>query len=303
MKVVCITNDVEPTTIEGDAYNKDVAENLVKYALPKMLSLYEKYNVKATMYCLASYAKDYPEIVQMIERAGHEVGCHALVHDSDHALDVLSNEEQLYHVTTAKQILDSIAQKPVVSFRAPALRVNSYSADALVNAGYKTDSSVAPQRLDMFMSFGSKNKLQWLKAPRTIYHTSEHNLARKGSKNIVEVPLSALGFPYISTFVRISDCLTKLIRWCLWMETKKDNKKVICYLSHPDELLPPKENYKVVRRTKNPVKHFFAGILRVHLKKKNLGERSYELLEEQLKYWTKKGYIFMTVSEAARLIQ
>lgn len=302
MKVVCITNDVEATTIQGEVYNKEIAQQVLHYALPRVLALYEKYNVHATFYCLASYIKDYPEIVHMIEQAGHEVACHGLVHDSDKAFDVLSANEQLLHLTQAKEILDDIALKPIVSFRAPALRVNSDTPMALIQSGFKTDSSIAPQRGDVFMSFGSKNKLQWLGAPREIYNTSLSNLARRGNSGIAEIPVSAFGLPYISTLMRMSRVAIAWTRWMLWMETKRDNKKVVNFLFHPGEIIPGQGDNAVVRRAKNPIKHFLVGVLRAKLKKKNLGESCEVLLERELQFWTRKGYEFKTVSEISNLL-
>ena len=184
MKVVCITNDVEATTITGVAYDEEVARRVTTEALPMVLALYKKYNVKATFFCQGSMIAQHPEIVEMIEREGHEVACHGWVHDSNKAFDVLSVTEQVEHLKRAKETIDKLAKEPVVSFRAPALRVNEETVEALLKAGYTYDSSVAPQRLDAFMSLGSKKKLQWIGAPRSIYETASNNLARAGQSGI-----------------------------------------------------------------------------------------------------------------------
>ena len=218
MKVVCITNDVEATSIFGEAYREDIAKNVAEVALPALLALYRKYNVKATFFCLASYVQKYPQIIDMIQADGHEVACHGYTHESNEAFDMLSYEEQLNHLKCSKHILDSLANDEVISFRAPALRVNEYTPQALKNAGFKIDSSVAPQRLDAFMSLGSKRKLQWIGAPRTIYETSTNNLARKGTSTITEVPISAFGLPYISTLMRVSPFMNRLARRCVAAE-------------------------------------------------------------------------------------
>lgn len=218
MKVVCITNDVEATSIFGEAYREDIAQNVAEVALPALLALYRKYNVKATFFCLASYIQKYPQIIEMIQADGHEVACHGFTHESNEAFDMLSYEEQLGCLKHSKEILDALAHEEVVSFRAPALRVNEYTPKALKDAGFRIDSSVAPQRLDAFMSLGSKRKLQWIGAPRTIYETANNNLARKGDSNITEVPVSAFGLPYISTLMRVSPFLNRLARMSVAVE-------------------------------------------------------------------------------------
>lgn len=298
MKVVCITNDVEATTIQGDAYNNDIANRVRVEALPKVLALYKKYNVKATFFCQGSMIEQFPDIVEMIENDGHEVACHGWIHDSDKAFDVLSYKKQFEHLQNAKKTIDTVAKRPVVSFRAPALRVNGDTPKALKNAGFKYDSSVASQRMDAFMSLGSKKKLQWIKAPREVYEASIENLARKGNGGIIEVPVSAFGFPYISTLMRISPLLTSITRWFLLWETKRNNNKVVTFLFHPGEVLNNQwQKGKTVRRTKNPIAYFFSGIIRANLKRRNLGDNCLTLLEKELKFWKEKGYCFSTISE------
>ena len=298
MKVVCITNDVEATTITGVAYDEEVARRVTVEALPVVLELYKRYGVHATFFCQGLMIEQHPEIVSLIESEGHEVASHGWVHDSDKAFDVLSAEEQTEHLRRAKETIDRYAMRPTVSFRAPALRVDEHTCNALRAAGYTHDSSVAPQRLDAFMSLGSKKKLQWIRAPRGVYETSVDNLARRGNSGLVEVPVSAWGLPYISTLMRISPCLTHLTRWLLRLETsRKKNKLVVCFLFHPGEVMEGQETTHVVRRSKNPIVHFFSGVLRARMKRRNLGAPCVELLENELAYWKKHNYEFKTIRE------
>lgn len=298
MKIVCLTNDVEATTITGVAYDNEIARRVTTEALPVVLELYERYGVRATFFCQGSMVAQHPEIVQMIERAGHEVASHGWIHDSNKAFDVMSASEQVEHLKRAKATIDPLVNQPVVSFRAPALRVNGDTVAALQSAGYTHDSSIAPQRLDAFMSLGSKKKLQWIGAPRNVYETASDNLSRTGQSGITEVPVSAWGLPYISTLMRISPCLTHLTRWLLRRETMRArSNKVVCFLFHPGEVLERQDTTHVVRRSKNPIVHFFSGMLRAKLKRRNLGQPCIALLENELAYWKSHGYEFKTIRE------
>ena len=297
MKVVCITNDVEATTIQGIPYSEAVAERVKKEALPITLNIYKKYGIKATFFCVAEMMEKEPDIIPMLMENGHEVGCHGWIHDSDKAYDILGLDEQVKHLRHAKRIIEKQTGIPLLSFRAPALRVNEYTCAALTDAGYKYDSSVAPQRLDAFMSLGSKKKMQWIRAPREVYRASKTNLARAGKSEIIEVPVSAYGAPYIGTFIRICPFMTKILHWVLYWKTKGNNKQVVTLLFHPNELIPRKESLNVVRRTKNPIMHFLTGKLRVWLKRRNFGEPAQRLICEEIEFWKNKGYEFCTVSE------
>ena len=292
------TNDVEHTSVNGKTYER-IADEVEQNTLPRLLDLYDKYHVRSTFFVLGSLAEIRPNIVRMINARGQEVASHGYSHDYTKAFDVLSLEEQISELKLSKDILEQIIGEEIVSFRAPALRVNEYTPLALIEAGYKFDSSVAPQRLDAFMSLGSKKKRAWLKAPRMIYNTAEDNLARQGTSSIVEVPVSSYGIPYIGTVMRISpNFLIPITRQLLYWETNGINKP-INFLFHPSEAVDelPEESV-VLNRSKSVLGHFFSDIVRSKLKMRNLNDNALLLLEKELKFWAEKGGEFLQVQEA-----
>lgn len=293
----CITNDVETTSIVNGGLRDETGIKVWKEGLPQLLDLYDKYDVKATFFYIANYAKQHPEIIKIVQERGHEVACHGLTHQHDKAFDVMSFEEQLEHLTTAKNILEDIAGEEVVSFRAPALRVNNNTPRALIEAGFKYDSSVAPQRMDMFMSLGSKNKLQWFGAPRAPYNTCETNLARRGNSPIIEVPVSSFVVPYIGTFMRISPTVNGLMRRLLYFETK-DTNKVVNFLIHPNEIITEGDlHLRIEKRASNYLGYLLSDVLRHQLKQKNLGEKALLLFGNEIGYWAGKKYKFKCIKE------
>ncbi len=298
MKNICLlTNDVETTSIVNGGLRPETGIKVWKEGLPRLLDLYAKYDAKATFFFIAGFAKKHPEIVKMIQPYGHEVASHGLTHEHDKAFDVLSFEDQKYHLTESKKILEDIAGEEVVSFRAPALRVNEFTPKALVESGFKIDSSVAPQRIDMFMSLGSKKKLAWLKAPRTPYFVSENNMSRKGELYLFEIPVSSFAVPYIGTFMRISPFITKLTRYLLFQETK-NTVKPINFLIHPNELITEENlNLKTKKRSNSFIGYLFSDLLRRKLKQKNLGLLARDLYEKEITFWAKKKYNFVTMRE------
>ena len=240
---------------------------------------------------------EHPDIIKIVQRRGHEIACHGLTHQHDKAFDVMPYNEQLEHLSTAKMILEDIAGEEVVSFRAPALRVNFDTPKALIEAGFKYDSSVAPQRMDMFMSLGSKNKLQWFGAPRTPYKANPTNLARKGDSEITEVPVSSFVVPYIGTFMRISPFINSLTRRLLFLETNHTNKP-INFLIHPNEVITEENlHIKTQRRASNYIAYLLSDVLRRKLKQKNLGIDALRLFETEVKYWSCKGYSFDRIKD------
>lgn len=292
-----MTNDVETTSIVNGGLRDETGVKVWKEGLPRLLDLYDKYEVKATFFYIANFAKQYPEIIKIVQERGHEIACHGLTHEHDKAFDIMSFEEQLEHLVTAKKILEDIAGEEVVSFRAPALRVNFDTPKALIEAGFKFDSSIAPQRMDMFMSLGSKNKLQWFGAPRKPYQTCETNLARKGNSVIIEVPVSSFIVPYIGTFMRISPSLNAMTRRLLYWETR-NTVKPINFLIHPNEVITEEDLHtKTQRRASSYIGYLLSDVLRRKLKQKNLGLDALNLFEKEVLFWFDKKYEFKRIKD------
>lgn len=297
MGFACMTNDVETTSIVNGGLRDETGLKVWKEGLPLLLDLYDQYGVKSTFFYVANFAKQHPEIVKIVQSRGHEIACHGLTHEHNKAFDVMPYAEQLEHLTSAKKILEDIAGEEVVSFRAPALRVNSDTPRALMEAGFKFDSSVAPQRMDMFMSLGSKNKMKWFGAPRTPYETSDSNLARRGKSGIVEVPVSSFAIPYIGTLMRISPLLCALTRRLLYLETKRTIKP-INFLIHPNEVIVEDDLHtKTQRRSSNFIGYLLSDVVRRKLKQRNLGEDALRLFEKEIKFWKEKGYDFKRIKD------
>ena len=296
-KYCLITNDVEMTSILNHRLSFKTSEYVLKQGMPRLLELYAKHNIRTTFFFTADIAELYPEIVKMILPFGHEVGSHGLTHEYSNAFDLLSLEQQIENLKQSKAILEDISGQEIVSFRAPAARVNYNTVVALEEAGYKIDSSIASQRLDMFFSFGSFKKTNWITAPRNPYFTHKDNIFKRGDSSILEIPISALGFPYIGTFMRISPHLNKMTRNLLHIETKF-NFKPIVFLTHPNEFINEEfEGTKISRRGSNIISYVLKDVLRHWLKLKNLGEIAIPILEEELNFFKKKEYNFVTMKE------
>ena len=295
-KYYIATNDVETTSIVNNNLSDKTGMLVLEEGLPLLLELYAQYNVKTTFFFTGYIAEKFPEVVRLVLPYGHEVGSHGYTHDVNMAFDMLSLEEQKEHLKKSKTILEDLSGQEVISFRAPAARTNKYTATALAETGFKIDSSIASQRFDFFLSFGSRQKLNWLKAPRVPYFTKEDSLWEKGNGPILEIPISAFIMPYIGTTMRLFPLLTTLLRNLLAVESSF-NKKPIVFLTHPNEFINEEYYNKQNRRSKSLLGYIVGDIIRRRLKVKNLGEDALPLYNRELDFFKRKKFSFVTCKE------
>ncbi len=290
-----LSNDVETTSIWHNSLRDITGKKVLDEGMPLLLDLYEKYQIKSTFFFTGYIAKLYPDVVKMIVPYGHEIGSHGMSHKKEDGFDVMSFEKQKLHLEESKKLLEDISGQEVVSFRAPALRVNESTATALEETGFLIDSSIASQRFDMFMSFGGMKKLNWLIAPRLPYRTSTQSLFKKGESQIVEVPLSASLLPYVGTTLRIFPTISAIQRRVLAFESALKNKPIV-FDVHPNEYIDEShEKRQFERRSKNFISSFLQDTLRSQLKVKNLGLNGLKLYEREIKYFKQKGFQFTTI--------
>jgi peptidoglycan-N-acetylglucosamine deacetylase len=296
-KYCLLTNDVETTSIINNLLSDKTGELVLKEGMPLLLNLYDKYNIRSTFFFTGEIAKKFPDVVRMILPYGHEVACHGLTHRVDKSFDILSLTEQIEHLSISKKILEDISGNDIISFRAPALRVNKYTVEALEKTGFLIDSSIASQRFDMFMSFGSIKKFKWLIAPRNPYQTDNKSLFKKGNSRITEIPISALIIPYIGTTMRIFPSFTSIVGRILNLENNF-NDKPINILIHPNEFIYEERDFKTLpRRSNNFFSYLFSDYLRNKLKQKNLGKNLIPIYEKEIKYFLNKRYKFTTLRD------
>jgi len=297
MKSCLITNDVETTSILNHRLRDRTADYLESQGMPRLLDLYERYGVRATFFFTGYVARLKPELVRMAADRGHEIGSHGLNHRVEEAFDILPYDTQVAHLKESKKILEDICGKELVSFRAPAARANYNLARALEEADYRIDSSVSSQRLDMMFSFGSLKKLNWITAPRLPYFADRNIIFKRGVSSILEIPISAFGFPYIGTFMRIAPSLNRLTRFLLYLETLLNHRPFV-FLTHPNEFIDEdRESMPISRRAPNLISYFLGDVLRHRLKARNIGIQAVPIFEREISFFARKGFQFLTCKQ------
>tara|TARA_B100000315_G_C14586843_1_gene593488 strand:- start:486 stop:1412 length:927 start_codon:yes stop_codon:yes gene_type:complete len=300
LKYCLLTNDIETTSVWFNSLRDETGWKVFREGMPRLLDIYAKYEIKSTFFFTGYIARLIPDVVNMIIPHGHEIASHGLSHKKEHGFDVMTFYDQVKHLSESKKILEDISGQEVISFRAPALRVNKYTPKALIEVGYKIDSSIASQRFDFFLSFSGLKKLKWLLSPRLPYYTSQDSLFKKGNSNILEIPLNAFLIPYIGTTMRLFPNITKLLRNLAHFEYKFHRKPIV-FLIHPNEFIDESAEKvnKIQRREDNYLSYLLADKLRRKLKIKNLGTAGLKLYEDQVEFFKNKQYNFVTLKNYA----
>ncbi len=111
----------------------------------KILTILSQHRIKATFFILGWVAERNPELLEKIEKNGHEIACHGYGHDLTYHL---SDEELHKDLTQSKEIIERIINKKIYGYRAPSFSVDNRVIKMLMDIGYKYDSSFNPFKLN-----------------------------------------------------------------------------------------------------------------------------------------------------------
>lgn len=201
--------------------------------LTKAIDLNEEFHIPGTFFFTASAADQYPHHIQRLLSLGQEIGCHGLDHTPEEDYDRMTEEHQRAYIQSARQMLETATGEVIRSFRSPRVKTSALTLRLLGEIGFRSDSSVCSQRVDLISSnlihFG------WLFAPRLPYHPHRASAFRRGDLPIIEIPVSALFLPFISSVFKVLGVrMMKTLFWLLYQESRLSGKPIV-YLAHPME--------------------------------------------------------------------
>lgn len=139
---VCLTFDFDADSAQvrqkEDPVRISKGQFAVQRGLNRVLSLLAKYNIKSTFFVCGWVAESYPQHIDDINTAGHEIAAHGYLHEY---LDELEfNEEIIVHEHT-NQVLEGMTGK-IRGFRAPYWKLSKSTLTIIAEMGYIYDSSL-----------------------------------------------------------------------------------------------------------------------------------------------------------------
>jgi peptidoglycan-N-acetylglucosamine deacetylase len=176
---------MNPTVVFGFDMETDIGSwtpfyNGLQKGTPRILDVLAEHSVDSTFFFVADSVRLHPEVVKMVDKAGYEVGCHTLYHETlgDEIIPIpglrpVLPEECFHRIEVATDIVQQSVGKKVVSFRAPRLWGSTAMVNALEDLGYVADAT--------YPMFYYKDRL-------VPYHPSRDNWTKEGNMKIVEIP-------------------------------------------------------------------------------------------------------------------
>ena len=130
--------------------DKDWSKHEVRIydSVEKILIELEHRNLKGTFFCLGWIAKNHPEVIRSIYKAGHHIGCHSYQHDLAYKFTRHEFKNDTYY---AKSLIEDVIGDEVNAFRAPGFSITSsnlWAFEVLSELGFFYDSSVFPSTHD-----------------------------------------------------------------------------------------------------------------------------------------------------------
>lgn len=131
---ICLTFDVEEFDMPleyGQQIDLQQQMQIGFEGLQILTPILQNQDIECTLFTTANFAQHYPSHIFNLAKK-HEIASHTFYHSSFEVDDLKKS----------KDVLENIAQKPVLGLRMPRMR--EVNLQDVINAGYQYDSSINP---------------------------------------------------------------------------------------------------------------------------------------------------------------
>ena len=125
----------------GEDSPDDISRGLFagEVGIPRLLKLFDKYNLKTTWFAPGHSIETFPEQVRMIVEAGHEIGAHGYSHENPIAMTPQQEEDVLLK---SIELIEQISGKRPTGYVAPWWEFSNVTNELLLKHGLKYDHSL-----------------------------------------------------------------------------------------------------------------------------------------------------------------
>ncbi len=118
-------------------------------AIPRILALLAKYQVRGTFFTPGHTIASYPSCVEKVVEAGHEIGHHGWTH---RVPATLSRDEEESELTRGIEAIHRATGRVPLGYRSPSWDLSPNSIELLLKHGFDYDSSLMGQDHDCYFA-------------------------------------------------------------------------------------------------------------------------------------------------------
>jgi len=164
----------------------DSCEYRIDANLDAILELLDKYDQKATFFCLGWLAEKHPHIIKRLCSLGYEIATHSHLHQLVYEQRIKEFENDLER---SVKTLEDLSGQKVRAYRAPGFSVkeeNRWVFDSLLAHGIEIDCSIFPTKRDHggFKTFGTASPVL-IQANNGLIKEFPISLSRLSNQDIV----------------------------------------------------------------------------------------------------------------------
>ncbi len=266
----------------------------VRHGTPRLLEILDRQAAAATFFWTGHAAGNNPTTVQAVRAAGHETGCHGLVHETlGDPIFPLPNNWPVFpfevegRLREATRIVEEVSGVRPVSFRCPRLWGSTRVVNVLEALGYKADASLP---------------LYFYRTLFHPYHPAAANWTEQGALKLVEIPnFCDLTMESADPYQRDRDqwplfrtesaaaLLDKVDSFIAYVR-KRGKRPVLCFYFHP---------WEFHEMPQGAIDYGEASVTPLPFITQNCGEVACREFETLLKELKRRGAAFKTAGEVA----
>ncbi|GAC1370363.1 MAG: polysaccharide deacetylase [Pseudarthrobacter sp.] len=150
---------------------------------PRLIRLFQKYNLPATWFVPGHSIETFPELTQMIVDAGHEIGVHGYSHENPIAM---TREQETAILDRAIELIEKVSGRRPTGYVAPWWEFSPVTNEILLERGIKYDHSLMHRDFEpYYVRVGdSWKKIDYTKDAQTWMEP----LVRGQETDLVEIP-------------------------------------------------------------------------------------------------------------------
>lgn len=161
---VCIGVDVDAVAGWLGSYGGQDSPNDIQRGVfagevgsPRLLRLFEREGIRTTWFIPGHSAESFPEHMQAVATAGHEIGAHGYCHENPVAMTL---DQERAVLARSIEVISKLAGQPPRGYVAPWWEMSEHTAALLLEAGFAYDHS---QNYNDFVPFYARVGDKWTK--------------------------------------------------------------------------------------------------------------------------------------------